>query len=113
MSINLVVVKPPYAPEGLDDPLELDADPAFKAADYRKLAEQFCANAVWNGDEGQAEIAGHSVSMVSTDACLFLNFIHRDVTPNVVQDFTVRALSMGVVVMDADSADMLSGDADF
>jgi len=113
VSINLVIVKTPWSPEGLTDPLELDSDPAFTTTDYQGLAAQLCANVTWQGNAGTAQVAGHDVTLESTDGCLFLNFLQPDVDLDVVMDLTASAAALGVVVMDADNADILPGAAEY
>lgn len=64
------------------------------------------ADVVWNDDEGQAEIAGYAASLMTTDACLFVNF-EDDVATDVVQSIAAQMLELGAVVLDADSAETL------
>lgn len=111
MRSQFVIVKSALPPDDLTDVLNLDADPTFKANDYQQLAERLCTGVTWNGDEGGGTLFGNPVALVSTDACLF---VHARVlmTDKQLEELHARALAEGAVVMDADSAELLSGDLD-
>ncbi|MBM0103571.1 hypothetical protein JM946_02400 [Steroidobacter sp. S1-65] len=108
MASEFVLVKTAHPVDTPFDPLDLDSDPAFKTEDYRKVAEQICSDAVWNGEEGTGSMFGHAVALTPTDACLFMSFAAL-LTSVEADQLASQALALGAVVLDAESVDMLSG----
>jgi hypothetical protein len=111
MKTEFVIVKTSSPVAEPIDVLDLDHDPAFKADDYRKLAEQLGLEATWNGDEGVGSLFGHPVALVSTDAGLFMS------CPSLLMaeqrdELNKRAVARSAVVIDADNAETLSGNFD-
>ena len=108
MAAEFVLVKTAHVVDAPLDALDLDNDPAFKAGDYRRVAEQICTDVAWAAEQGTGSMFGHTVSLAPTDACLFMSFT-SPLTPTETDQLASQALALGVVVLDAESADMLSG----
>jgi hypothetical protein len=108
MATDFVLVKTAYPVDRPIDALDLDSDPTFKADDYRKVAEQMCSNVVWDGDQGAGTMFGHVVALIPTDAGLFMNF-SSILTTAQAEQLSKQALGFGAVVLDTESADMLTG----
>jgi hypothetical protein len=111
MKTQLLIVKTASPVAEPVDVLDLDNDPAFKADDYQKLAEQLGLEATWNGDEGGGSLFGHPAALVSTDAGLFVS-CHALLTTEQLDELNTRAIASSAVVIDADSAETLSGNLD-
>jgi hypothetical protein len=74
MNGGFLIVKSQGPTDGLTDALELVSDAAFKAKEYRELANGLFPGASWAGDTGKAELSGVRLLLESTDAGLFVTF---------------------------------------
>lgn len=75
------------------------------------MAEKLCSEVTWNGDEGAGSLFGHAGTLVSTDAGLFVN-LRTLLTTKQLHALSALASALGAVVVDADSAEMVSGNFD-
>lgn len=107
MSCTYLIVKSMFPTQGIEEPFEFDADPVFKAGDYRSLSLQLFPEAAWNGMEGWSNSTDGDIELQATDAGLVLTYEIDELSADTVRSLALFALSSGAVLMNAGTTEII------
>jgi hypothetical protein len=108
MTSNLIIVKSSERPDEVDDPLEMDVDASFNPEGYKEIGNAIFSSVLWSENEGNSDSEFGKLHFDVTEAGLFVSN-DEEFNEEQLVSIALLANSHGAVVMDAETANIISG----